>query len=897
MDKRSPTPAAWRRLHELASEVHALAPWTWMDEEMVFGVRSGEGGEPNFVSLMGKAGQHLSVAVYLGSEGLRGFQRMCEAEVRPSSEQLLETPQLQASFEDRAELEPEDRAIVKELGLSFRGRMAWPMFRSTRPGCLPWFVEAWEVEILVEVLEQVLEVAPRVRRNPPALGPGDGRTFLVRSKTDGLGAEAWTERLETLLMPAAAPTETSVNAGTVEKVRRLPRGDHPVEVSLFGSMATIQAERERPRLPYVLLLVDSDTGMVLGVETLAVESGLQAMLALVPQCLCRALEKAAQVPRVMRTDSARLAGLVGDLVSELGIRMEQVSDLPALEEVRQGLEEHVSAGPAGSGGKQGRATGRKRGLAPSATTPGRRGGGALERETADSGGGVERVPARAAEASTGAKVGRNDPCPCGSGKKYKKCCLAAEKGSGAELTPQVLKRCAGDATNALIEYAHKTYGGEFVSWAWGEFWSSELDLDLEGLSDDPYTPFFFAWLIFLWVPGDPDEDCEESCFPSEGTVAAGFLRTGARGVDELTRRFIDTARRAPLSFWQVEETDPGAGALLRDMVTDRRCFLNDRSLAEHADQGEIVFCQVVEMDGVAITGGAAPYLLPPAPFRRDVEAALKPVRAQLQEDADAYPAVLLERDLDLMDLYHTWVERFLGLGEPELRNSDGDPLEWARSVYAFDPAQRGRLLGRLESMRNIERDEDDELWDKDEEEGEFGDEDEGEEIAMFVWMSPRRKDGKPQVSKATMGVNDDEVHVEANSRRRERTLRERLLKNLGELLTYEGTEYKPAGAEALWMEEGDYGDEEDGALDLELLEPQDRTRLEEALAQRYLTWADDEVPALGGKTPREMMKTVEGRAEVEKMVNEWENMDRGRPNAQFRFEFNLLRRHLGLAEE
>ncbi|MFQ5329392.1 MAG: SEC-C metal-binding domain-containing protein [Thermodesulfobacteriota bacterium] len=23
----------------------------------------------------------------------------------------------------------------------------------------------------------------------------------------------------------------------------------------------------------------------------------------------------------------------------------------------------------------------------------------------------------------GTKVGRNDPCPCGSGKKYKKCCL------------------------------------------------------------------------------------------------------------------------------------------------------------------------------------------------------------------------------------------------------------------------------------------------------------------------------------------------------------------------------------------------------------------------------------------------------------------------------------------
>ncbi|MBP9639158.1 MAG: SEC-C domain-containing protein [Enterococcus sp.] len=24
------------------------------------------------------------------------------------------------------------------------------------------------------------------------------------------------------------------------------------------------------------------------------------------------------------------------------------------------------------------------------------------------------------------KIGRNDPCPCGSGKKYKKCCLGKD---------------------------------------------------------------------------------------------------------------------------------------------------------------------------------------------------------------------------------------------------------------------------------------------------------------------------------------------------------------------------------------------------------------------------------------------------------------------------------------
>jgi hypothetical protein len=34
---------------------------------------------------------------------------------------------------------------------------------------------------------------------------------------------------------------------------------------------------------------------------------------------------------------------------------------------------------------------------------------------------VDRIPRNASPGR--AKVGRNDPCPCGSGKKYKKCCL------------------------------------------------------------------------------------------------------------------------------------------------------------------------------------------------------------------------------------------------------------------------------------------------------------------------------------------------------------------------------------------------------------------------------------------------------------------------------------------
>jgi hypothetical protein len=45
-----------------------------------------------------------------------------------------------------------------------------------------------------------------------------------------------------------------------------------------------------------------------------------------------------------------------------------------------------------------------------------------------------------------AKIGRNDRCPCGSGKKYKKCCLAADE--AADLAARQERRLAAAAVVA-----------------------------------------------------------------------------------------------------------------------------------------------------------------------------------------------------------------------------------------------------------------------------------------------------------------------------------------------------------------------------------------------------------------------------------------------------------------
>jgi hypothetical protein len=62
-----------------------------------------------------------------------------------------------------------------------------------------------------------------------------------------------------------------------------------------------------------------------------------------------------------------------------------------------------------------------------------------------------------------AKYGRNDPCPCGSGKKYKRCCLEAQAPSStlnlaatATVAPEVhddLCDCCIDALNERADRA------------------------------------------------------------------------------------------------------------------------------------------------------------------------------------------------------------------------------------------------------------------------------------------------------------------------------------------------------------------------------------------------------------------------------------------------------------
>jgi hypothetical protein len=331
-----PSPEEARELYRVAARVKELAPWEWMDESAVFGVQDPETGETGFVSVMGMAGEHFAVAVYLGAEGLYGILDFASAEVTTTPEQLLDIPQLQASFENRDLLDKKDRDLIKKLGLKFRGAHAWPMFRSYGPGLMPWFVTAGEARLLTHALAQTLEVAPRVKDDPDILwaeDDEDGETYLVRvpqRQGDGL---AWEDRMVRVPPPERETVAATLpDAELLGQLKQLPRRALELEIDLRSLPTGVGERGERPYRPYMLMLADGKSGLIVGVELLKPEPSLAEMRGQVPTKLAQWLAQAGVVPGEISVRSELLLEMLEPFARTLDIKLRQTDFLPAIDE-------------------------------------------------------------------------------------------------------------------------------------------------------------------------------------------------------------------------------------------------------------------------------------------------------------------------------------------------------------------------------------------------------------------------------------------------------------------------------------------------------------------------------------------------------------------------------------
>jgi hypothetical protein len=327
--------SATTRLYDLVDKLYRLAPWSWMEETNLIALRHPQTGEVAYLSVMGQLGDHRAVAVYLGQEAIERFNLMNSED--PGTQQdgirlVLESRQLQVSFNERASLSKAALAEIKALGRKYRGE-AWPQMRSYHPGIVPEPINEAETLWLTMALEQLLEVTPRLRSDP-------GQTL----RTNDLGALQILSRQQT---PLGEWVDVWIPHHSADFAFPSPPCDAALATKVKAHSKALNIEclftllpnpmgpkGGRCVYPYLMMAVGVETGFIFGVELLSVEKQtFEELIASVPDRFLRLFDKAGIRPLSLDCASVATEHLLHHAAKALGIEVECYEELPMLDKI------------------------------------------------------------------------------------------------------------------------------------------------------------------------------------------------------------------------------------------------------------------------------------------------------------------------------------------------------------------------------------------------------------------------------------------------------------------------------------------------------------------------------------------------------------------------------------
>lgn len=201
------------------------------------------------------------------------------------------------------------------------------------------------------------------------------------------------------------------------------------------------------------------------------------------------------------------------------------------------------------------------------------------------------------------KSKRNDPCHCGSGKKYKKCCMQTEMGLSGDDILRVLRQLCP----SLEKAGREQYGESVDNAAWEDF--SRWGLEAIAREEQAYKAAFSDWYLYAWLPDDTA--LGRATFTSalsDHPIAADFLKANRRELGPVEQGVIDVATTAPYSFYTVTAVAEDDRLRLREIYTEQDVVVEsvgNRSFAE----GDVLYCTVVGVNGVSVLLGCMPNVL------------------------------------------------------------------------------------------------------------------------------------------------------------------------------------------------------------------------------------------------------------------------------------------------
>ena len=327
-----PTREQWLALHGAFRRYCDASPWEQLANEDVLVVNDPTGHFKGYCVALGDGGVAYGLGVYLGDRGLLNYLTTMTSEEEPVGAEVLERGlALTAVLGDREELGNGERKAMRALGLRYRGRGRWPIFRSAIPGHWPWYVNADEARFLTIALDNVRDVAERIGQGMLDLyADRDPGEVLTRS----LRGDAWRDEWEPL-RPPALPVEE--HPADMDRLRTIsgsaPVGSAAWEVTASYIPTGVQDRRgDRPYLPTLVMVVEGNSGLILTVRML----GRVPSVAEKQEPVLQLLEQTDRLPGAMVCDREDTAALLEPITRALGIGL-YVGPTPALDLIKDDL--------------------------------------------------------------------------------------------------------------------------------------------------------------------------------------------------------------------------------------------------------------------------------------------------------------------------------------------------------------------------------------------------------------------------------------------------------------------------------------------------------------------------------------------------------------------------------
>ena len=455
------------------------------------------------------------------------------------------------------------------------------------------------------------------------------------------------------------------------------------------------------------------------------------------------------------------------------------------------------------------------------------------------------------------KTGRNDPCPCGSGKKFKHCCLRSE--SVPSDTPWSRQRDASDRlTGEMMKFASRGFG-EQLPQAWRDFNQTEFPDLIDKYPGE--HQIFFPYFLFDWNPGRPA--LRRGQRPKPGIVAQDYLLEKAKRLPELERLILEESIAQPVSFYEVMQCDPGHGMVLRDVLIGGETEVEERLGSRGTRTGDLIYAQLCRLSDVNTLSRMAPISIPPG-RKSEIVALRSQLRQKIAkqnrdlaaEDLIQYSEKIRTVYLDIRD----------GLrAPPRFCNTDGDPFALHTLTFRIGSAQVA-----FDALAPL-------AWGESKE-----DLLEGADVAAdgtlrsvnFDWRKKGNKIHKTwdNTILGHIKISGRTLVADVNSANRATRVGGEIERRLGILAVHQGTrvETPEQMLKNAKQRKGTRALSPDSGTDHLQFDPEAWEEVQARMQEHIQGWVHQKIPALGGRTPMEAVMDPDGREIVEAMLLEWE---------------------------